>query len=681
MILAWVYVVIGVLLHPLVVVLVYLHPRLRAQARERLGWVVPEVEPGALWMHAASLGEGRIVEALAPSLPLPVVRTCTSNVARPQDTGAAWTSCLPVDTWPAVTAWIDLVRPRALVLVEAEVWPTLLLACRSRRIPVWLLSPREGPGMARLARVPGLTEYLFLSVTVVRPEQDLKRVPPRRAPAFSWEGEALVAACTHEGEEQALLDAWWFLPSRPLLVIAPRDARRFEAVAGMLAESASARGFRLARRTQFGPDVPPGAEVVLLDTIGELSSLYRRVRAAFVGGTLVEGDNAHAPGEILAGGATVLRGPNVTGNHEAWDGVDCVVAGSSRLSGALAEALARPRGQPSPPPGVAAVVDALAGAFSAPVPVERPTRPWLWPLVPFWMLGVALRRKPLRRAALPVVSVGALSAQGPGKTPVAAWIASRLAGSVVVSRGHGRRGGADARTAGEATDLGDELAMLARRGQAVVSCPDRLAAIEVAAKAGAKVAVLDDGLQYRAVARDLEVVVIDARWPDSGGPIPVGSRRVPRSWLRLADVVWCNHGTVPSWVRDTCREGTIFVEAVYRPVAWRYRGERLSLGAIPPRPAVALAGIARPEGFFRQLAALGLRVERTMVFADHHPFSWHDLQAIEAWKDDHVVVTTEKDAARLPVDAGVWVLLVEPLLVSGEEALIERLARIEGGLV
>jgi len=672
LILAWLWVALGVVFYPLVVLLAWAHPRLREHARERLGLVTPEVEPGALWMHAASLGEGKIVEAVAPVLPLPVVRTCTSDTARPQDTGVAWTTCLPLDSWPCVTAWLDRVRPRALLLVEAEFWPALLLACRARGIPVTLLAPREASGVARLSRLPGLLSYLRRGMAVVVPGDDLKRQPARRAPTFTWSGDALLCGSTHAGEERALVEAWWSLPQRPLLVLAPRDPRRFEAVAGQLAELA-ARGFRLARRSQFGPRVPEGSEVVLLDTIGELSTLYGAARAAYVGGTLFPGVGGHSPAEPLAAGLPVVRGPCVEANAVAWEGVDAVVATESTLATSLVTALHRQRATVGASPALAEVVAALSPALAAPVPPERPLRPWLWPLVPVWMAGALLRPRPLKKASIPVISVGALSAGGSGKTPVAAWIAARVHGSVVVSRGYGRRKGADIRMSGEATDLGDELAMLARRGQAVCSAPDRVAGIETAAKAGARVAVLDDGLQYGAVGRDIEVLVIDARWPDGGGPIPVGTRRVPRSWIGKADVIWSNHGPLPGWVASLARRDAIIVEGRYRPVGWRRRGELLPLSAIPARPAIALAGIARPDGFFRQLRQLGVRVERTMVFADHHAFTWHDLQAIEAWTDDHLVVTTEKDAARLPADARAWALVVEVELASGEAALRERL--------
>jgi tetraacyldisaccharide 4'-kinase len=88
----------------------------------------------------------------------------------------------------------------------------------------------------------------------------------------------------------------------------------------------------------------------------------------------------------------------------------------------------------------------------------------------------------------------------------------------------------------------------------------------------------------------------------------------------------------------------------------------------------ALAGIARPSGFFRLLRRMGLHLAHTQVFADHHAFGWRDLQGIEAWKEDYVVVVTEKDAARLPEGLSLWVLEVGLRLERGEAELAARLA-------
>lgn len=672
----WAYIVVGVVASPLMALIAVLHPRLRGRARERLGFPPAVVEPGAVWFHAASLGEQAVVAALAPELRLAhpqlrVLVSCTSETAREREGGAEPVVCLPIDVLPWVLRWLDRLRPRGLILVEAELWPALLMGCRLRGIPVIRLAPREGPGMARLRRVPGLAAALLKGVVEVEPGMDLKALAPRPAPAFSWAGDAILAGSTHEGEEQAVLDAWLRLDPQPLLVIAPRDPARFNGVAESLAQ----RSLRWARRTTFGEVVPTGIQVVLLDTLGELAGLYPVARAAFIGGTFVKAVGGHSPAEAASAGCPLVRGPHVAANAPAWAAAEAEVAATTEeLAAALRRALVRPRRPPASRPPLAGVIGALEPVIGAPTPPERALRPALWPLALLWLAAARLRPAPLKKAAIPVISVGGLTAGGSGKTPVSGWIAARISGSVVVSRGYGRRGGGDVRTGGGAGELGDELAMLERRGQAVASAPDRLAAIAVAAEAGAKVAILDDGLQARAVGRDLEIIVIDSRWPDGGGPIPVGTRRVPRSWLAKADVVWCNHGAPPAWVRAEARADATFVFARYRAVSWRHRGDVKPLDALPKRPAVAIAGIARPEGFYQLVRELGVPLTHSLSFADHHAFSWRDLQAIEAWKDEYNVIVTEKDSARLPADLGVWALVVEPVIDEGEAALLDRLA-------
>jgi len=696
-----VYELLVTLAAPLVLLGVLLHPRLRRGARERLGFPEAEVEPGAVWVHAASLGEGRAAAAFIAAVraaepELGVLRTWTSATAAGQETGADQSVAAPLDLPFCVGAWLDRVRPRCLVLVEAELWPGWLAACRRRSIPVVVVNARVGPGARRL-RALGLWDLLVRGVVFVAPDAptaawlggsvtgDLKAEATLPPPAVRWPAgrPVVVAGSTHAVDEPLLVDACAALSPRPLLVLAPRDPARFAEVGRALAGAGVAWLARSALRRPGQGDraVPAEVDVLLLDSVGELGGLYAPGDAAFVGGTFSREVGGHSPSEPRAAGTPVVAGPWTHANPGAWEGLRAFHAMTPEgLPAALTAALAAGRQPVGVAAAAAATVELVAPALQAPTPAEPWLRWWLAPLVPVWALGVALRPRPEARVRLPVVSVGALTAGGAGKTPVAAWLAGRLAGRspAVVARGYGRDAGGGVRTEGEASQLGDELAMLARRGLTVVSAPDRTAGVEAAARAGAGVAILDDALQNGSVAADLEVVVVDARWPEGGGPIPVGTRRVPLSWLGRAQVVWVNHGPLPAVLRPHLRTGALVVEAAYRPVGWLRHGRRLPLDALPARRVAAFAGIARPEGFFALLRRLGLDLAHTGVFPDHHRFGWSDLQGIEAWQDEYVVVTTEKDAARLPPDAGVWALLVEVVPTPGApldalQALLEGL--------
>ncbi len=678
---------------PVLVLGALLSRRLRVGLRARLGFPQVGVEPGAVWIHAASIGEGRAASALIRAIrdvrpDLGVVRSFSSDAGAADAAGADQAIAAPLDSPLCAGPWLDRVRPRCLILVEAELWPCLLAACRRRRIPVAVVNARLGPGFHRLRRL-GLWGALSRGVSFVAADAptagvlgglvtgDLKAEAPFPPAVLTWSRPAVVAGSTHPGEEQMLLAATATLSPRPLLILAPRDPERFDAVATLL----DGAGVAWVRRTRCAGAVPSSVEVVLLDTLGELAGLYPGADAAFVGGTFQRDVGGHSPSEPKAAGLPVVAGPHTHANLGAWEGVRAFHAVTPlALRSALAAALAAGRVPVAGAAAAVATVEVLTPWLDAPTPPEPWQRGWLVPLVPFWQLGVWLRPGRPRRAALPVILVGALTAGGTGKTPVAGFLAERLAARqpCVVGRGYRRSAGRDVRTRGEASELGDELTMLARRGVQVVSSPDRHAGIAAAAREGSGVVVLDDGWMDPTLSPDLTVVVVDARWPEGGGPIPVGTRRVPLGWLARADVVWVNHGALPGHFRRHLRPDAVVVEARYRPVGWLFRGKKLPLDALPDRHVAAFAGIARPEGFFHQLRQLGCTLIKAGVFPDHHVFRWSDLQSIEAWTDDHVVVTTEKDAARLPRDAGVYVLCVAPEIVHGAEALDTLLRRFDG---
>lgn len=285
----------------------------------------------------------------------------------------------------------------------------------------------------------------------------------------------------------------------------------------------------------------------------------------------------------------------------------------------------------------------------------------LWPLSLLLHMALGLRAaagragwlSPPWRAPVPVIVVGNVVAGGAGKTPTVIAIVEHLRAAgyrpAVVSRGHGRQASGDARsdcvevTPGLPVRLaGDEPALIhARTGVPVFVAARRALAVQaaLATRPDTNVIVCDDGLQHRALARDVEIVVFDDRGTGNGWLLPAGPLREP--WPRGADIVLAT-GTRPppagltgtqSWHAPR-RLGTHAVDR---------HGQRVALSALGAQPVDAIAGIATPQSFFDMLAAQGLRLERTTSLPDHADFAPHSLPPPSA----RVLLCTEKDAAKL----------------------------------
>lgn len=313
-----------------------------------------------------------------------------------------------------------------------------------------------------------------------------------------------------------------------------------------------------------------------------------------------------------------------------------------------------------------------------------------------WLYGRGLLRA--ARAAAPVVSIGNVAVGGAGKTPAAIAVASRLARRgrrvAILSRGYGATR-ADPRVVSDGVALrlgaeegGDEPVLLARRlpGVAVLCGPRRGALAPIATgDLGADALVLDDGFQHRALARDLDVVVLDAANPFGNGRLlPAGPNREPRSALRRAGLVWLSRvdqaePAAVEGLRALARAATgrAPVESRHAPSdVLDGRLERsYGLGALRGARVVLLSGIARPGGFRRTVEGLGADVVAERRFPDHHRFTSAELAPIlsASAADDVLVVTTEKDAVRLPAGdaahARLRVVRVEAEIVRGGEAL------------
>lgn len=302
--------------------------------------------------------------------------------------------------------------------------------------------------------------------------------------------------------------------------------------------------------------------------------------------------------------------------------------------------------------------------------------PLLLPLEALYREAVARRRrdylegrKKTERLPVPVIVVGNLSVGGTGKTPLVLWLAQFLKARGfkpgVVSRGYGGAGGRTplAVTGGSDPSLaGDEPVLIARRaGCPVFVFPRRAeAGRALLAATDCDLVIADDGLQHYALARDIEIAVVDgARGFGNGHSLPAGPLREPPERLRSVDLVVYN-GEAPGGAYAMTLDGA---EAVNLR-----DGSRRPLSAFAGRSLYALAGIGNPGRFFRHLRSHGLTFEGR-EFPDHHLYREEDLRFAGAAP----LLMTEKDAVKCRGFAGPehWAVPVEARLPAefGERLL------------
>ena len=278
---------------------------------------------------------------------------------------------------------------------------------------------------------------------------------------------------------------------------------------------------------------------------------------------------------------------------------------------------------------------------------------------------------------MPVICVGNLTAGGTGKTPTVMALTQMLGSGVhIISRGYGGRLEGPVRVDPlhhSAADVGDEPLLLAGFSPVWVA-RDRAAGARAAVADGAKLLVLDDGFQNAGLAYDLSILVADAaRGFGNGCVIPAGPLREPIDvGLSRADLLISIGPAAAQKQFDRAWGHEIAVprhQAELRPLA---TGINLSGMAV-----VAFAGIGDPERFFSTLRGIGAEVTRAIPLGDHQDLSRPLMQRIEqeANATRAMIVTTEKDACRLPPDFRQKVLTLPVRLVFDDEAALKTALR------
>ncbi|CAM3558881.1 tetraacyldisaccharide 4'-kinase [Vibrio aerogenes] len=307
--------------------------------------------------------------------------------------------------------------------------------------------------------------------------------------------------------------------------------------------------------------------------------------------------------------------------------------------------------------------------------------PVLWPLSIVYKYVSEARKqayhsgnKPVYRAPVPVVVVGNITAGGNGKTPVVVWLVEKLLQygmkPGVVSRGYGGKSSVYPLLLSEKASVeacGDEPMLIYQRtGVPVAVDPVRASAVQALLNEGVDIIITDDGLQHYALARDIEIVVVDGqRRFGNGRYIPYGPMRESLSRLKTVDFVINNGGQIsdneigmtltPQMAVNLADNRTISVDHLTKPVAF--------------------AGIGNPSRFFETLGRLGVSLVDSKSFSDHQEFDFEDLEAFCS-SGDHVIMT-EKDAVKCRAFArgNWWYLPVSATFQSADEQKVIELIK------
>jgi tetraacyldisaccharide 4'-kinase len=309
--------------------------------------------------------------------------------------------------------------------------------------------------------------------------------------------------------------------------------------------------------------------------------------------------------------------------------------------------------------------------------------------------GWAVRRKNLRfdrghsvaaKLAAPVISVGNLTVGGTGKTPLVCWLARWLSQHgqqvTLISRGYGSRGGPN----DEALELAAQLPDVPHLQNA-----DRVAAAHDALRQNPRqVLLLDDAFQHRRIARDLDIVLLDALEPFGYGHLlPRGLLREPVEGLKRAHVIGLSRADAVSLarreeIRLQARQlapGALWIELAHQPRGLlSSSGSRMELSEIRGERVAAFCGIGNPAGFCHTLSSCGVDVAALREFPDHSAYAPSAMRDLEAWLSRApgitAVLCTRKDLVKIPREtlAGLplWAVDMELEITRGSSELEKK---------
>ncbi|MBZ5621138.1 MAG: tetraacyldisaccharide 4'-kinase [Acidobacteriia bacterium] len=695
--------------------------------------------PGAIWLHAVSVGEVlacvELVRRLRAEFPHSGLFLSAATLAG-RSTAAEKLSGLadgvfyaPVDCVFAVRRVLRTLQPSVVAIAETEIWPNLFREVKRTGAGLTIvngrISDRAFPRYHRFrwifrAVLPAADSILAQTGDIRDRFLELGAPPERTRTSgnFKYDFEAhpaaedspvmeylrrtrpdkvWIAASTMPpsaagdlDEDDTVIAAYRELAARHpnlLMILAPRKPERFDVVADKL----KAAGVPYVRRTEL-PGAPSLPHVLLLDTIGELSGLFTVADVVFMGGTLAQrgGHNILEPAFFAK---PVVVGPHMENFRDIADqfraaGACVEIAKAAELSGAVEQLLVAPIRAREVGRNALACAEARRGAtaraveevrelFQRHVPRYRPATPWFelrWVLARGWEAGARQKQardlRSQRKLDLPVISVGNLSMGGTGKTPCVLRLVEVLKQRGhkpgILTRGYARGSpekhlvlapGATVR----AEHSGDEPQIFVRSKLAPVGIGiDRVQTGRLLRNEfDIDVIVLDDGFQHLRLARNVDVVLVDALDPFGGGDVfPLGRLREPIGGLARADVILITRSDISDSapaieraVRQWNTQAPVF-RAWIEPQAWveHRTGREFGIAERPFGRVAGFCGLGNPQSFRRTLEGLGVDVADWVEFDDHHRYRPQELHRISQYsmaRGATALVTTEKDAVNL----------------------------------